>query len=79
MALAPLTMAGFAWLLVAERMTGRARGGAVAGILGVLLLLGGASGSIDPMGVAASRGGPAPLVGRRRAGQALERRHPLSR
>ena len=35
-------------------MTGQALGGAVAGILGVLLLVGGASGSIDPMGVAAS-------------------------
>ena len=54
MALAPLTMAGFAWLLVAERMTSQALGGAVAGILGVLLLVGGASGGIDPMGVAAS-------------------------
>jgi probable blue pigment (indigoidine) exporter len=54
MALAPLTMAGFAWLLVAERLTSQALGGAVAGILGVLLLVGGASGGIDPMGVAAS-------------------------
>src|SRR4029078_11816427 len=31
MALAPLTMASFAWLLVAERMTPKALGGAVAG------------------------------------------------
>lgn len=54
MALAPLTMAGFAWLLVAERPTGRVLGGATAGILGVLLLVGGAQGSIDPAGVAAS-------------------------
>ena len=53
MALAPLTMAGFAWLLVAERMTSQALAGAVAGIIGVLLLVGGA-GSIDPVGVAAS-------------------------
>lgn len=54
MALAPLTMAGFAWLLVAERMTSQALAGAVAGILGVLLLVGGASGGIAPLGVAAS-------------------------
>jgi probable blue pigment (indigoidine) exporter len=54
MALAPLTMAGFAWLIVSERLTGQTIGGAVAGILGVLLLVGGASGSIDPAGVAAS-------------------------
>jgi probable blue pigment (indigoidine) exporter len=54
MALAPLTMAGFAWLWVAEKPTGRVLGGAVAGIVGVLLLVGGASGSIDPAGVAAS-------------------------
>ena len=55
MALAPLTMAGFAWLIVAEAcMTSQALGGAVAGILGVLLLVGGASGSIDLVGVAAS-------------------------
>ena len=54
MALAPLTMAGFAWLLVSEKPTGQVLGGAVAGILGVLLLVGGASGSIDPAGVAAS-------------------------
>jgi probable blue pigment (indigoidine) exporter len=54
MALAPLTMAGFAWWWVAERPTGRVLGGAVAGIVGVLLLVGGASGTIDPAGVAAS-------------------------
>jgi probable blue pigment (indigoidine) exporter len=54
MALAPLTMAGFAWLLVSERLTAHVIGGAVAGIVGVLLLVGGASGSIDPAGVAAS-------------------------
>jgi probable blue pigment (indigoidine) exporter len=54
MALAPLAMAGFAWLLVAERPAGQVLAGAVAGIVGVLLLVGGASGSIDPRGVAAS-------------------------
>lgn len=54
MALAPLTIAGFAWLLVAERLTSRVLGGAVAGIVGVLLLVGGAGGRIDPAGVLAS-------------------------
>jgi probable blue pigment (indigoidine) exporter len=54
MALAPLTMAGFAWLWVAEPPTRRVLGGALAGIVGVLLLVGGASGSIDGAGVAAS-------------------------
>jgi probable blue pigment (indigoidine) exporter len=56
MSLAPLTIAGFAWLLVAERPTSQVLGGAVAGIVGVLLLVGGASGRIHPVGVAASAG-----------------------
>jgi probable blue pigment (indigoidine) exporter len=54
MALAPLVLAGFAWLLVAERLTSRLLVGAVAGIVGVLLLVGGANGGIDPAGLAAS-------------------------
>ncbi len=54
MALAPLAMAGFGWLLLSERPTPFMLGGAVAGIVGVLLLVGGASGSVDPLGVAAS-------------------------
>jgi probable blue pigment (indigoidine) exporter len=54
MALAPLALAGFAWLLVGEEVTAQVVAGAVAGIVGVLLLVGGASGSIDPAGVAAS-------------------------
>ena len=54
MALAPLVMAGFAWLWVAERLTGQVLAGAVAGIVGVLLLVGGAGGTIDVAGVAAS-------------------------
>ena len=54
MALAPLVMAGFAWLWVAETPSGPMLGGAVAGVAGVLLLVGGAGGAIDPVGVAAS-------------------------
>jgi probable blue pigment (indigoidine) exporter len=54
MALAPLVMAGFAWLWVAERPSGPLLGGAVAGVAGVLLLVGGAGGAIDPLGVAAA-------------------------
>jgi probable blue pigment (indigoidine) exporter len=54
MALSPLTIAGFAWLVVAERPTARVLGGAVAGIAGVLLLVGGAAGRISAVGVAAS-------------------------
>ena len=54
MALAPLAMAGFGWLLVSERPSAQTMLGAVAGIVGVLVVLGGASGQIDPRGLAAS-------------------------
>jgi probable blue pigment (indigoidine) exporter len=54
MALAPLAMAGFGWLLLDERLSGRVLAGALAGIVGVLLVVGGATGGIDPLGVAAS-------------------------
>lgn len=54
MALAPLAMAGFGWLLVDERPGVATLLGAVAGITGVLLVLGGASGDLDLRGVAAS-------------------------
>ncbi len=54
MALAPLAMAGFGWLLVAERPTPMLLGGSVAGIAGVLLLVGGGTASIDAVGVAAA-------------------------
>jgi probable blue pigment (indigoidine) exporter len=56
MALAPLALAGFAWPLVGERLTGPVLAGSAAGIAGVLLLVGGASGGVDPAGVAASAG-----------------------
>ena len=52
MALAPLAMAGFGWLLLSERPTPLLLGGSVAGIVGVLLLVGGGSGAIDAVGVA---------------------------
>lgn len=54
MALAPLAMAGLAWLLIAEPPTRRLLAGAVAGILGVLLLVGGAGADLDRRGLAAS-------------------------
>ena len=78
MALAPLTMAGFAWLLVAERPTGRVLAGAVAGIVGVLLLVGGASGTHRPGRGGRLGGRAAAVLGRRGAGQALARRHPAA-
>ncbi len=49
--------------------------GAVAGIVGVLVVLGGASGAIDPRGVAASAAALTLSCAGCGAGQALERRH----
>ena len=54
MSLAPLALAGFGWLLLGDRPTVRIGLGAVAGVLGVVLLVGGASGHIAPAGVAVS-------------------------
>lgn len=54
MALSPIVMAGFAWLLVAERPTARVLLGSLAGIIGVLAVVGGATGQIDAGGVLAS-------------------------
>lgn len=54
MSLSPLTLAGFGWLLAAERPSARVLLGALAGISGVSLLLGGASGHIPTVGVLAS-------------------------
>lgn len=54
MSLAPLALAGFGWLLLGDRPTVQIGLGAVAGVLGVVLLVGGASGHIAPAGVAVS-------------------------
>lgn len=56
MALSPLALAGFGWLMLSERPTGRMVLGAVAGIVGVLLLIGGADGGLDVGGICASLG-----------------------
>ena len=54
MSASPLTMALFAWALLAERPTAAVLTGAAAGIAGVFLLLGAASTAVDLRGVAAS-------------------------
>ena len=54
MALAPLALAGFAWWLLAQRPTARTAVGAVSGMVGVLLLIGGARGDLSVAGVTAS-------------------------
>ena len=54
MALAPLALTGFAWWLLAQWPTARTVLGAVSGIGGVLLLIGGARGDLSAAGVMAS-------------------------
>lgn len=54
MALAPLALTGFAWWLLAQRPTTRTVAGAVSGIVGVVLLIGGARGDLSATGVIAS-------------------------
>jgi probable blue pigment (indigoidine) exporter len=54
MSAAPLTMAGFAWALLAERPTLPVLVGAAAGIAGVYLMLGAGASGVDLRGVAAS-------------------------
>jgi probable blue pigment (indigoidine) exporter len=54
MSASPLTMALFAWALLAERPTAQVLVGAAAGIAGVCLLLGTGSSAVDLRGVAAS-------------------------
>lgn len=57
MAASPLVLALFAWALAGQKPTVRMFAGAVIGILGVLLLVAGGLGAIDPWGVAASAAG----------------------
>ena len=54
MSLSPIVMMLFAWLLIAERPTGAMVLGGLVGVAGVVLLLGGAGGGLDPWGVVAS-------------------------
>jgi probable blue pigment (indigoidine) exporter len=54
MSASPLTMALFAWALLAERPTVQVLTGAATGIAGVCLLLGTSSSAVDLRGVAAS-------------------------
>lgn len=54
MATSPVVMMLLAWVWVAERPTVLALGGALAGFLGVGLLVGRAEGAVDPVGVLAS-------------------------
>ncbi len=54
MALAPVALTGFAWWLLAQRPSARTIVGAVSGIAGVMLLIGGARGELSAPGVAAS-------------------------
>jgi len=58
-ALSPLMLAGVAWLLIGERVNAWFVGGAVLGIVGVVLIVGMASGGMDGWGVAASLGATA--------------------
>ena len=57
MAASPLVLALFAWALAGQQPTARMFAGAAIGILGVLLLVAGGVGAIDPWGVAASAAG----------------------
>jgi len=54
MALSPVVMAGFAWMLVGERPTARFGFGALLGIVGVVLLVGLALDRLDGLGLAAA-------------------------
>ncbi|MDG4797981.1 EamA family transporter [Micromonospora sp. WMMD1082] len=54
MALAPVTLAGFGWLLLRERMSAGTAVGSTVGIIGALLLLRAPDGEIRPVGVLAS-------------------------
>ncbi|WP_404312371.1 DMT family transporter [Agrococcus terreus] len=53
MSLSPVAMLAAGWALVGERPAFRAVAGAALGILGVVVMLGGASGALSPCGVGA--------------------------
>lgn len=55
-AVGPLLMAGFAWLLAAQRPSAAQVLGAFLGLVGVLLVVGAAAGRLDPLGLAAAGG-----------------------
>ena len=79
MALAPLTIAGFAWLLVAERLTSRVLGGAVAGHRRRTAARRRCRRPDRPSRGAGVRDRAAALLGRRGPGQALVRRPAAAR
>lgn len=54
MAVAPLVMSGVAWLVDGERMRARTAAAAAGGVVGVVLVVGGASGAVDAPGLVAS-------------------------
>lgn len=54
--LSPLVIAGLAWVLTGERITPWFLGGAVLGVIGVALIVGTASGTVNTWGVVASTG-----------------------
>lgn len=56
MGTSPIAMLLLAWLIVAERPHARQAAGAALGIFGVVVMLAGGSGAIDPLGVVASVG-----------------------
>jgi len=60
-AISPLMLAGVAWLLIGERVNTWFLGGAVLGVVGVVLIVGMAQSAIDAWGVAASLGATALL------------------
>jgi len=58
-ALSPLMLAGVAWMLIGERVNAWFLAGAILGIVGVILIVGMASGTVDAWGVAAALGATA--------------------
>jgi probable blue pigment (indigoidine) exporter len=56
MAMSPMAMMLFAWLILSERARVRSLAGAALGIAGVLVMLATGAGDVDPLGVVASAG-----------------------